>query len=148
MRKHLIQFGAAALAAPALALGATAAAGAADATHGPSAVTALTWTPLNLIDGWTALSASTYGAPSYSVQNGILYLRGILSASTAAGPEVAVLPSAARPSHYLWLTYTNFGGDNVSEMEIEPNGEIFIYGSAAGGPVDPSLAALSFPLSS
>jgi len=48
-----------------------------------------------------------------------------------------------------WLTYTNFGGDNVGEMEIEPSGDGFVYGSTTGtAPIDPSLAAISFPLSS
>jgi hypothetical protein len=109
----------------------------------------VTWTALNLINGWTVLSGPTYGTPSYAVRNGVLYLSGILSAPPTGAPEVAVLPPGARPAHYLWLSYLNFGADNVGEMEIQPDGEMFIYGSTTGGPaVDPSLAAISFPLSS
>jgi hypothetical protein len=137
----------------ALAAGATAAAaasspGKARAASHPAAA-AFTWTPLHLINGWTALSGPTYGTPSYAVQDGVLYLRGVLSAPASGEPEFAVLPSGARPAHFLWLSYLNFGADNVGEMEIEPSGELFAYGSTTGGPaVDPSLAAISFPLSS
>jgi hypothetical protein len=137
----------------ALAAGTTAAAAA--SSPGPARATrqaapaTFTWTSLHLINGWTALSGPTYGTPSYSVQNGVLYLRGVLSAPKSGGPEFAVLAAGARPTHYLWLTYTNFGGDNVGEMEIEPSGAMFAYASITGGPpVDPSLAAISFPLSS
>ena len=81
----------------------------------------------------------------------MLYLSGILQApkSKSGGPEFAVLPQGARPAHYLWLSYTNFGADDLGEMEIEPSGEMFAYGTTHGSPpVDPSLAAISFPLSS
>jgi hypothetical protein len=140
-------------AAAALAAGATAAAaasspGAARVTR-QAAAAAFTWTPLKLKNGWTAVSGSTYGSPSYAVRNGVLYLRGILSAPASGEPEFAVLPSGARPAHYLWLSYTNFGGDDIGQMEIEPSGEMFAYQSTTGGPaIDPSLAAISFPLSS
>lgn len=139
-------------AAAALTAGTTAAVAASGSapTHASNhTTTTFSWTPLHLLNGWTALSGSVYGTPSYAVQNGVLYLRGILSAPKSALPGVAVLPSGARPAHYLWLTYMNFGGDNVGEMEIEPNGSIDVYGSTTGGPaVDPSLATISFPLSS
>ena len=144
---------AAVAAAAALAAGTTAAAAAspqtARTTTNASPAIGFTWTPLHLLNGWTALSGPTYGTPSYAVRNGVLYLRGILAAPKTILPEVAVLPSGARPRHFLWLTYTNFGGDNVGEMEIEPTGDMFIYAATTGGPpVDPSLAAISFPLSS
>jgi hypothetical protein len=79
----------------------------------------------------------------------VLYLSGILQAPESAEPEFAVLPQGARPAHYLWLSYMNFGGDDLGEMEIEPNGGMFAYSTTAGGPpADPSLATISFPLSS
>jgi hypothetical protein len=133
-------------AAAALTAGATAAA----AASGPARhAAAFSWTPLTLINGWTALSGPTYGTPSYAVRDGVLYLRGILSAPTSGEPEFAVLPPGARPAHYLWLSYMNFGADNIGEMEIQENGDMFAYGSTTGGPaVNPSLAAISFPLSS
>lgn len=145
---------AAVAAAAAVAAGTTAAVASSNSgTHrpagAPAAATTFTWTSLSLLNGWTALSGSTYGTPSFSVQNGVLYLRGILSSPSSGAPEFAVLPAGARPSHYLWLSYVNFGGDDIGTMEIEPNGEMFVYASTSGGPVvDPSLDAISFPLSS
>jgi len=131
--------GAAALASPG---------SAAAATQTPAA-SGFTWHPLHLINGWTALSAPVYGRPSYAVRDGVLYLSGILQAPKSGAPEFAVLPQGARPTHYLWLSYMNFGADNLGEMEIEPSGEMFAYGTTNGSPpVDPSLAAISFPLSS
>jgi hypothetical protein len=142
---------AAVAAAVTLAAGTTAAAAssgtARPGTH-PSPAAGFTWTPLHLINGWTALSGP-YGTPSYAVRNGVLYLRGILHAPSSGPPGFAVLPPGARPAHYLWLAYFNFGADNVGEMEIEPDGDMFAYGVTSGsGPVDPSLAAISFPLGS
>lgn len=107
------------------------------------------WHRLKLLSGWTPLYAPDYGYPSYAVSNGVLYLSGILSAAKSDDPEIAVLPKGARPTHYLWLTYTNFGGDNIGEMEIQADGDVFVYGTTTRtNPVDPSLAAISFPLSS
>jgi hypothetical protein len=133
--------GAAALASPG---------SAAAATH-TSAASGFTWHPLHMINGWTAASPPVYGRPSYAVRDGVLYLSGILQAPEPGrgGPEFAVLPQGARPTHYLWLSYTNFGADDLGEMEIEPSGEMFAYATTNGSPpVDPSLAAISFPLSS
>jgi hypothetical protein len=121
---------------------------AAAATH-TTAATGFTWHPLHLMNGWTLLSGSIYGTPSYATGNGVLYLAGILQAPESGEPEFAVLPRGARPAHYLWISYMNFGGDDLGEMEIEPNGGMFAYPTTGGGPpVDPSLAAISFPLSS
>jgi hypothetical protein len=111
--------------------------------------TGFIWNPLHLVNGWTAEGSKIYGTPSYAVRNGVLYLRGILHAPASGAPEFAVLPIGARPAHYLWLSYMNFGGDDLGEMEIEPNGDMFAYGIVdTGPPIDPSLAAISFPLSS
>ncbi len=110
-----------------------------------------TWHPLHLLDGWQALSDQIYGAPSYAIQNGVLYLSGILQApQPTSSPEFAVLPAGARPKHYLWVLYYNFGGTGtnlVGNMEIEPNGEMFGYANT-GPTLNPSLQAISFPLSS
>jgi hypothetical protein len=110
-----------------------------------------TWHPLHLLNGWTALSARIYGTPSYAVNNGVLYLSGILQAPhPTIGPEFAVLPASARPRHFMWVIYYNFGGGGtnlVGNMEIEPGGGMFAY-SNGGTALNPSLQAISFPLSS
>jgi hypothetical protein len=112
----------------------------------------LTWHPLHLINGWKTMSAKYYGAPSYAIQDGVLYLSGILAAPrSVTGPEFAVLPASARPKHFLWLLYYNFGGSGtgmVGNMEIQPDGDMFIYGPPSGPILYPTLQAISFPVSS
>lgn len=135
--------GAAALASP------RSAPAASRGASGGASAAAFTWHRLHPINGWSAVSSSVYGSPSYSVRDGVLYLSGILSAPKNAQPEFAVLPKGARPAHYLWISYMNFGGDDIGEMEIQPDGEMFAYSATNGGPpADPSLAAISFPVSS
>ena len=53
------------------------------ATTNSGAVASFTWHPLRLLSGWQTLSSKYYGTPSYAVRDGILYLRGILSADRA-----------------------------------------------------------------
>jgi hypothetical protein len=119
---------------------------------GTATSTQVTWHSLHLINGWKAMSAKYYGAPSYAIQNGVLYLSGILAAPrSVTGPEFAVLPAGARPKHFLWLLYYNFGGSGtgmVGNMEIQPDGDMFIYGPGSGPILDPTLQAISFPVSS
>lgn len=119
---------------------------------GPATSSQLTWHPLHLINGWKAMSSADYGAPSYALQDGVLYLSGILAAPrSVTGPEFAVLPAGARPKHFLWLLYYNFGGSGsgmVGNMEIQPDGDMFIYGPESGPVLDPALQAISFPVSS
>lgn len=115
------------------------------------AASRLTWHPLHLLNDWTAASGRYYGVPSYAIQNGILYLSGILQAHPTTGSEFAVLPPGARPTHFLWMLYYNFGGAGanlIANMEIQPDGGMFIYGSGHGPILSPSLQAISFPLSS
>jgi hypothetical protein len=111
---------------------------------------AFQWHKLSLTNGWKALGAGTYGAPSYAIKDGTLYLSGILAAPKGqAKPEFAKLPSGARPKHFLWLSFLNFGEDSLGELEIEPSGAMSAYSTTDGGPlIDPSLATISFPLSS
>jgi hypothetical protein len=111
----------------------------------------VTWHPLHLVSGWKAMSDKYYGAPSYAIQDGVLYLSGILTPPRSGAPEFAVLPVGARPKHFLWLLYYNFGGSGgglVGNMEIEPDGDMFIYGPASGPILNPTLQAISFPVDS
>jgi hypothetical protein len=116
-----------------------------------AAASGFTWHPLRLLNGWKT-GGSYYGTPSYAIKDGVLYLSGILRAPRPTNaPEFAILPAGARPAHYLWLIYYNFGGQGanlIGNMEIEPNGDMFIYGSGSGPILNPSLQAISFPLSS
>jgi hypothetical protein len=122
------------------------------ATHVPAVATSaasLTWHPLHLLNGWTAWSPGAYGTPSYAVQNGVLYLRGIVR-----GPSLrwtfAQLPAGARPSHFLWLNAFNMNSSSTVRtpctMEITPSGFMAVTGGASV--TIASLAAIEFPLSS
>ena len=111
----------------------------------------VSWHPLHLVSGWKAMSAKYYGAPSYAIQDGVLYLSGILTPPPSGAPFFAVLPNGAHPKHFLWLLYYNFGGGGtglVGNMEIEPNGDMFIYAPASGQILNPALQAISFPVNS
>lgn len=125
---------------------------AADARPGTAPPAQFTWHPLHLLNGWKAASAQYYGVPAYAIEDGVLYLSGILQAPQPTfAPEFAVLPAAARPRHFLWLIYYNFGGSGdslIGNMEIDPGGDMFAYGNGSGPILDPSLQAISFPLSS
>src|ERR1700722_919638 len=118
--------------------------------HAGKSAPAFQWHKLSLTDGWKAAGSATYGTPSYAIKDGTLYLSGILAAPKGqAKPEFAKLPSGARPKHFIWLSFLNFGEDSLGEMEIEPGGEMFAYSTTDGGPlIAPSLATISFPLSS
>ncbi len=81
----------------------------------------------------------------------LMYLRGVVAGpSTIPNPEFARLPAGARPVHNLYIICYNFGGagSNLTDhISISPNGDMGVI-SGSGTPVNPSLAAISFPLSS
>jgi hypothetical protein len=78
-------------------------------------------------------------------------LRGMVEGpSVIPNPEFARLPAGARPAHNLYLNFYNFGGagsNAVGHLSIAPNGVTGAI-SDSGLPVNPSLAGISFPLSS
>src|SRR4029077_14542223 len=55
----------------------------------------------------------------------------------------AVLPSAARPAHYLLIAVYTFDG-NPGTLAILPNGKMFLLGTDAASFT--SLAAVSYPV--
>lgn len=76
---------------------------ASDARQSITAVTGVTWHKLTLINGWTS-SQNVYGTgnPRYAISGGVVYLSGSLHAGTST--SFAVLPKAARPAHWLYMT--------------------------------------------
>jgi hypothetical protein len=104
---------------------------------------------LSLQNGWTS-SQSVYGTgdPSYVVRGGVVYLSG--SAHNAASKPshvLAVLPSAARPKHLLYIqAYTYGGGSGTGWLEVLPTGQVEAFGSSAAAYT--SLAGVSFPAAS
>jgi len=132
--------------------GAQAAAGMGGAKPAAGQVAAtFTLHPLALLNGFKSYDSSFFGVPAYAVSDGVLYLRGVVAGpSTIPNPEFARLPAGARPLHNLYIICYNFGGagSNLTDhISVGPDGAMGVI-SGAGAPVNPSLAAISFPLSS
>jgi hypothetical protein len=116
------------------------------------ATTAFTWHPLHLVNGWKVGSPGATGIPAYAVQNGVVYLRGVVIAERPQ-PSVdmfAVLPAGVRPSHDLTISCANstaaWTGTATGTLVVEPNGDMLI--TMLTNKAAPSLSGVSFPLSS
>ncbi len=113
----------------------------------------VSWNSINLINGWASDNA-TYasGNPKVAIQSNVVYLSGSLHQSTPASDEFAVLPSAFRPTHNMWITvYTN--GDTSGTLYIDKDGVMEAFSSAGCGSGDTaqcytSLAGVSYPINS
>jgi hypothetical protein len=113
----------------------------------------VTWTSLSLINGW-ATENGTYGTgnPKVSLQGGIVYLSGSLAQSTPGSATFAILPSAFRPAHNMYITvYTN--SSTTGTLFIAHSGVMEAYSSTSCGSGDTaqcftSLATVSFPINS
>jgi hypothetical protein len=105
---------------------------------------------LTLINGWESSKiAYNTGDPAYWVNNGIVHLIGSLDQPGGSNNQFAVLPAAARPTHYLRIpTYTNNG--KFGWLIIKPTGEISVENSIgySSAKVYTSLAAVSYPVNS
>jgi hypothetical protein len=113
-------------------------------TTGPS-TTGVTWHALTLLNNWH--SAKFTGKPAWAVQNGVVYLRGVITQSPlSAGAPVkfAVLPKAARPARKLYLN--SFADGVYGDLVIHPNGVMNVL---SANPLDAktltSLDGISFP---
>jgi hypothetical protein len=120
---------------------------ASDARQSITAVTGVTWHKLTLINGWTS-SQNVYGTgnPRYAISGGVAYLSGSLHAGTST--SFAVLPKAARPAHWLYMTvYTN--GGTHGTLLIKSDGEMAAYSAPSANATNyTSLAGLSYPTAS
>ena len=119
-----------------------------------TAITGVSWTSLSLINGWVSENGTFQsGNPKVAQQNGIVYLSGSLAQPSGSNDEFAVLPSADRPTHNMWITvYTN--GDTSGTVYIDHTGfmEAFSATSCSGSQNTAqcftSLASVSFPVNS
>jgi hypothetical protein len=112
----------------------------------PVTVTGMTWHPLSLLNGWqSAQGQYGTGNPAWAVRNGIVYLSGSMHQASGNSEDFAVLPAAARPAHYLYITVYTLD-DTYGRVAIYPDGEMNVFSpnqSQAQGYT--SLAAISFP---
>lgn len=97
---------------------------------------------LKLLHGWTSgQSAFDSGAPGYAISGGIVRLSG--SARSGSTNLLAVLPKAARQTHFMYLSVFTLGG-NPGSLVIRPGGDVLAFGTDAGKLT--SLAAISYPV--
>jgi hypothetical protein len=113
--------------------------------HQVATVTSVAWHKLTLINGWkSSQSAWTSGDPSYAISGGMVYLSGSLHGG-AAGSNFAILPKAARPAHWMYLTVYNFLGSHGT-LVIKPDGEMKVYSTPSDNATNfVSLASVSYP---
>lgn len=96
----------------------------------------------SLHSGWSAPAGDD---PQYRVRDGVLYLRGSLNATPAAGTAVNTqpLPASARPSRNTnkYIVSTGGGGTGAVTVVAANGGIVVFKGSAAIG--DHPLSAIS-----
>jgi len=101
-----------------------------------------------LINGSTD-SFCPYGA-AYDISGNVVYLTGFMSTAYGFSGEIAVLPPAARPTHYLYMiVYNDAPGPAYDTLRIDPDGSMWLLGPSGGetgGLV--TLSGLSFHLGS
>jgi hypothetical protein len=100
------------------------------------------------------LNGSTvYGCPygaAYFLSGNVVYLTGAMTFPFGFSGEIAVLPTAERPTHYLYMIAYNDGpglaaADQYVTLRIDPDGTMWIFnpsGGETGGVV--TLSGLSF----
>jgi hypothetical protein len=108
-----------------------------------SQATILSWHRLTLTNGWQPYpTTATYGAPAWAVSGGIVYLRGAVRGGFTT--DMATLPRAARPTHWLWVTDVT-GGPTIGSILIRPSGLISLNGPGNLWTFT-SLSGVSFPV--
>jgi len=97
--------------------------GASFATSGSS------FTPLTPLNGWTG--AANFASPGARTINGIVHLRGVITASSPTG-EPFILPAAFRPNHTVEVPVGLCGANN-GRLDIFPTGVVDV--EAEGGTI-------------
>lgn len=106
------------------------------------------WQSLYLLNGWQSANGTwTSGDPEYCVANGMVYLGGSLTQSSAAGGEIAQLPPQALPTSPLYLSVYTYEGA-VGTLYIGADGSMYVSDDSITGRASQftSLAGISFPV--
>ena len=98
--------------------------GASFATSGSS------FTPLTPLNGWTG--AANFASPGARTINGIVHLRGVITASSPTG-EPFILPAAFRPNHTVYVP-VGLCNAHSGRLDIYPSGVVDV--EAEGGTID------------
>ena len=101
---------------------------------------------LTLLNGWTS-GGYPNGDPGISASGGVAYLSGSLSQPSGTNSTFATLPSAYRPSHWLYLPIYTTDGNTALEasLSISPQGRLSLFGNGSATHFS-SLAGISYPL--
>jgi hypothetical protein len=113
------------------------------------------WQQMTLLNGALKPVACPAG-PAYLISGNVVYLTGDTLLAGGFSGEIAVLPPAARPAHYLYMIADNYdasddsnnqvAADDYVTLMIDPNGGVWIYNSPPA-PISGNLvyfAGLSF----
>jgi hypothetical protein len=107
------------------------------------------WQSLPLLNG------QDYGngcnGPSYYTSGNVVYLDGNITVPTGFTGEIAVLPPAVRPAHWLYMIASNGNSgsataDKYVTVRIDPGGGITVITPPGGAAQWVSLSGLSFHL--
>jgi hypothetical protein len=114
----------------------------------------VTWTSLSLVNGWASENgAFQSGNPKVAQQSGIVYLSGSLAQPSGSSSEFAVLPSADRPAHNMWITVYTVDGSSGTlyighDGTMEASSGASCNGSQNAAQCFTSLATVSYPINS
>lgn len=111
------------------------------------------WQQLGLLNNTSPNDFCNTG-PAYYSSGNVVYLTGQLNTPMGFNGEIAVLPAAERPSHYLYMTAFDIGpGTNGKlaqyvTLRIDPDGSMWVFSPPNGSSYLVSLSGLSFHLGS
>jgi hypothetical protein len=108
------------------------------------------WQAVPMLNGQQAVGACD--GLSYYVSGDVVYLNGFMQFPQGFNGAIGILPPAARPSHYLWMTAaTNGSLSNPASifdvLRIDPDGSVWIFSPHGAGDLV-SVAGLSYHLGS
>lgn len=102
------------------------------------------WINLTLNDGWT-MGDYASEVPQYRKIGNIVYLRGLVNATTAAGNIIATLPQGFRPAGYFNRFACALNQTDKVNVQVNANGLINDYQKGTNGRTFLSLNGISFP---
>jgi hypothetical protein len=122
-------------------------------SQSPSVTSGVSRTSLTLLNGWhSANFQDASGNPKVAIQSNIVYLSGSLVQATPGNNIFAVLPTAFRPTHNMWITVYTYN-DTSGTLYIGHDGTMEAYSTGTCGSGNTaqcyaSLAGVSYPINS
>jgi hypothetical protein len=87
--------------------------------------TALTYTPLTLVNGWKGGPFNTRKPAVAKDANGVIHFKGAMTNSTNNNPVAFTLPAAFRPPNAVFLPVDEANA-TVGRIDILPNGTVTV----------------------